>query len=130
MGNVFLPWLLYSILSAVMSFHIHFKSPKWAYMFAVLCLATVVGTAWLAFSSIMKSGRGDQDKGRKSGTWYVFLFVAMSLAWVLGMLIGIQNFRHNLQPFYEIAVLNRYPAVDPNQIEGQQVMDGGRVIFM
>jgi hypothetical protein len=128
--NLYLPWLLYSAVSAVMSFHIHFKYPKVAYLIAVLCLAAVLATAFPAFRSISRSGTIDQGRDRKNGTWYVFLFVAASLAWVLGMIVGVQNFRNNLQPFYEIAVLNRYPAVDPNRIKGQQIMDGGRVIFL
>jgi len=62
-------------------------------------------------------------------TWAIFLFLAMLLAWTLGLQSGNYSYSLYLRPFYDIDGLNTYPQVDPSKFRGSQLMDAGRIVF-
>lgn len=58
------------------------------------------------------------------------LLTVMSLvAWLLGFLMGGDNFHTNMRPFYDVSRLNTYPTVDASKYGGQQLMDAGQILF-
>merc|ERR1719440_1823541 len=60
----------------------------------------------------------------------MMLLAVMALtAWVLGFLLGGNNFHVNMQPFYDLKRLIVYPSVDPSKYGGQQLMDAGQIQF-
>lgn len=120
--GLFLPWLLFTGLFACRSFEFHFLHPTWCLTVECLCLAVVLGVGAVAW-------RDRQEKGKVTCR-YVPLFLAMAIAWVLAMVLGHLNFNSYLHPFYELQSLNSYPGVDPSQVKGKQVMDGGIVHFV
>jgi hypothetical protein len=56
------------------------------------------------------------------------IFYMCALAWILGIVLGCDNFTRNTQPFYDMSGLNYAPSVNPSQ-SGQAYMDVGRMIF-
>jgi len=123
--NLFLPWILFSSLYAVLSFSIHYHSPQVANIICVFggVIVLIAGIlALVAWSK--KASMQDRDP-----SWYIFCFVALLIAWILGMIFGSLNFTYNMQPYYDVLNLSSYPSVNPAKEKGQQLMDGGRVYF-
>eukprot|EP00746_Dinoflagellata_sp_MGD_P164053 gnl/MRDRNA2_/MRDRNA2_92470_c0_seq1.p1 gnl/MRDRNA2_/MRDRNA2_92470_c0~~gnl/MRDRNA2_/MRDRNA2_92470_c0_seq1.p1 ORF type:complete len:314 (+),score=41.08 gnl/MRDRNA2_/MRDRNA2_92470_c0_seq1:105-1046(+) len=124
--NLFLPWLLFSSEYAVMSFSIHYHSPQLANMYCifggvVVLISGLLG--WVAFNKKVKNIEN------RDPTWYIYGFVALLIAWILGMVFGSINFTYHMQPYYDVLNLSSYPSVNPAREKGQQLMDGGRVYF-
>eukprot|EP00419_Tripos_fusus_P035338 CAMPEP_0172783390 /NCGR_PEP_ID=MMETSP1074-20121228/204413_1 /TAXON_ID=2916 /ORGANISM="Ceratium fusus, Strain PA161109" /LENGTH=320 /DNA_ID=CAMNT_0013620379 /DNA_START=76 /DNA_END=1038 /DNA_ORIENTATION=+ len=121
---LFVPCIIFTAVFAVMSFEVHWKTPRVAFAICGFVFFVVLATGYLAVDS-MHSGVQDGV-----GTnWYTFTFLSGFLAWSLGMTAGGANFARNMQPFYDVYNLNSYPAVDPTQVRGQQLMDAGRMVF-
>jgi len=59
-----------------------------------------------------------------------FVFVTCVIAWVAGFALGDYNFHQNVESYYDITSLNKYPAIDPSVYHGQQFMDGGQFEFV
>jgi hypothetical protein len=124
--NIFLPWALFAIIYAVMSFSLHYQHP-WIVNFILACGAVLVllscGLAYRAWKK-KKDGFSEREP-----TWFMFAAIALAVALVLAVVFGDMNFWYNMQPFYDIENLNTYPSVDPSKDKGQQLMDAGRVYF-
>lgn len=124
--TIFLPWLLFTGLFACLSFKLHFLYPSLSTAVAWLTFALVVGVGALAWRDRPRTSRGEEDIVPRR---HVPLFVAMAIAWILAMVLGNLNYRSYIHPFYQLQSLNTYPNVDPSQVEGKQVMDGGIIHF-
>lgn len=118
---LFVPWLLFCIMYAVMSFSLHYESKPLTYLCVLLGFVFVAITAKLAYEAATKE---DSD-----ARWFIFLAVTCFIAWAMGVVLGDVNYFYNLEPYYEVSQLNTYPNVDPANTPGQQVMDAGRVTF-
>jgi len=123
--SLFLPWALFSVVFAVMSFSLHYQQPMFAYLIVGLCFAVVI---WSGFHAAGEARKKNAGAG-KEPTWYIFIFLALLLAWGCGFVFGDVNFFTNLQPFYDVTNLNTYTRIDPSKFRGQQLMDAGRVVF-
>lgn len=121
-----LPWVLYCLMYAVMSFRIHYMRPWLCYVCVGCGFVTVLVTAGLAARTAMKKLQPDQDR---APNWFIFLFLTMLIAWIAGIVLGDLNFWTNLQPYYDYTNLNEYTGVNPAQMTGQQLMDAGRIDF-
>lgn len=119
---LFVPWIIFATVFAAMSFSLHYKSAQVALSFCGLIFFAVMVIGYLAVDS-MRNGYAD------GANWYTFTFLSGFLAWSLGITAGAANFSRNMQPFYDVSNLNSYPAVDPSQVKGQQLMDAGRMVF-
>jgi len=123
--GLFVPWIIFATVFAVMSFSLHYKSAQAALSLCGLVFFAVLAIGYLVIDSMRSNGAADGV-----GTnWYIFIFLSGFLAWSLGITVGGANFARNLQPYYDVANLNSYPAVDPSQVKGQQLMDAGRMVF-
>lgn len=90
-----------------------------AALFLVLILGALASIAW---------GK-EAWYGTHPLTWFSFLFATSSMAWVLGIFVGWQNYQTNLAEYYFITNLKVYDSLDPVSAKGQQLMDVGRVTF-
>lgn len=133
--SLFLPFFLFTFLSALMSFSVHFWQP-------VLCNTIVAGSfvfvLFFMYSAFTKWKRRTADDARwrdggtdalKSKSWSLFLACWCLLAWVAAFLVGGTNYSRNMLPYFEVTNLNAYPSVDPAAFKGQQLMDMGQVAF-
>jgi len=121
--GLFFPWLVYSIIFAVLSFYYHYKFAYIVYAVVGIVLMIVVLTGAVALEACKGIG------GTAEPHWYIFIFATSMLAWVVGVTCGDYNFYYNMQPYYDVVSLNMYDGVDPSRVQGVELMDAGRIIF-
>lgn len=119
------PWLIFTTVFAIMSFELYYNSPQTALLLVGLAFVVVAVLGYLAVDS-MRSGGNSSGIG---ANWYIFIFLTSFLAWSIGIAVGNANFTSNMQPYYDVAAMNSYPAVDPATMNGHQLMDAGRMAF-
>jgi len=124
--SLFVPWLMFTLLSALFSFQTHYSSPGLCYVGAGFAILVVFGFGLCGFVAVRARAAGDSSR---EPTWLVFIFVTSFVAWVLALMLGNNNFWHNMQPFFDVLNLSTYPSVNTAQTRGQQLMDAGRIIF-
>jgi hypothetical protein len=124
---LWVPWALFCIIYAVMSFSIHYKSKPMTYLIVLLGFVFV---AMLGKKAVDDKMEGDNPDTHRDPNWSVFLAAACFIAWAAGIALGDLNYFYNLEPYYDVSQLNSYPKVDPSTTPGQQVMDAGRVEFV
>jgi hypothetical protein len=124
--NIFMPWALFSIIFAVMSFSLHYQHPWLVYFLLAFGMVLVLIACALAFRAWKKKRDGFSDR---EPTWFMFAAISLAIALCLAVVFGDMNYWYNMQPFYDIENLNTYPSVDPSRDKGQQLMDAGRVYF-
>jgi len=124
--NLFLPWILFSSMFAILSFSLHYHSPQLTNILSVVGGVVVLIAAFLAIRAWSQKQTTLQNR---DPTWFIFGFIALLIAWILGMIFGSLNFTYNMQPYYDVLNLSSYPSVNPAKEKGQQLMDGGRVYF-
>jgi len=117
---LFVPWILFSILYAVVTFSIHYSNP-------ILCWG-IVALGVLIVTSV--GGVAYQKAQESQANWFFFLFVCCALAVSSGPMLGDINFWTNMQPYYDLETLNTYDSVNPSKSRGEQMMDAGKVTFV
>lgn len=122
---IFLPWVIFCVMYALMSFSIHYNSKSVCYLLVFLCLGLVAVLMKTALDS-SKDPMADPS----TSTWSTIIAACCALGWLCGVTAGDINFFHNMEPYYDGANLNSYPNVDPSQMPGQQVMDAGQMYFV
>lgn len=126
LGAIFGPWLMFASVNAAMTFSLHYKQPTYAYGIVILGFLVVAGSfIWAAF---YQQRRHLKDP-RFEPSWHTFFFATLLVSWLAGLLCGDVTYSQYMQPYYDTLNLNIYPNIDPSLMRGQQVMDGGRVIF-
>lgn len=123
---LFVPWLLFCFMFWLTSFKQFYRYPAVCFVVAFLALVFVVWLGLKAYEAVKKSSEGDP---LYEPTWYIFLFLSCLFAWGLGIYAGYHNFYYRMESYYGLDNLGNYENVDPSVIPGQQLMDGGRVVF-
>jgi len=118
--NIFFPFFMFASLYCSMSFKFHYKNPLlcWLMVFAYLVVA--------GFVCLYAQRARKRDREPR---WLWFTAGAVLFATLSATVFGNMNYRLNLLPYYEIDSLNTYPAVNPAQVYGQELMDAGRIYF-
>lgn len=129
MQSIFLPWLQFALLTAALGFEIHYRRPWFVYMFCGIGFAVVAVVGFLALDASMKRRSGSSRGVERDATWFAFLFVTMAIAWLAAILLGDYIYHSRVLPAFDVQNLNSYVDVDPASMMGEQVMDGGRVLF-
>jgi len=125
LANIFLPCLVFTLIYAILSFHIHYRHQKVGTLIGFVGTVLVLWVFYLGYQAHQKSKEGYNV----DPSWYYFCAIALLLAIVLGMVAGDLNFWYHMQPVYDIENLNVYPSVNPAKERGGQLMDGGRMYF-
>jgi len=122
----FLPWCLFLVLFALLSFSPHFTNPGFCH-FVILCgLLALVNAATSAYGVARKKREGTSEQ---EPTWHVCLTISLLVALIGGVVCGDSNFRYNMQPYYDFENLSVYPNVSAAAMTGDQFMDFGRLQF-
>lgn len=124
--NIFVPWIMFTIISSVMTFSFRYHYPGWAWFICILFLLVVILCGTSALWAWLKGRHGDVSQR----TWMIFLFCAMAVAWVAAVISSCVNFDTNTSVFYDLSQLNTYPQVDASLDHGQQLMDASRFFFV
>jgi len=118
--NIFLPWFLFTSLYGIITFKFHYNYPTLTWLIMLAGFIPALLTAYLATEAKVR----DRDP-----SWYSFSTLALFIAPCLAMVFGDMNFWYNMQPYYDVELLNTYPSVNPATDKGAQMMDAGRVYF-
>lgn len=124
--SLFLPWILFTLLYADVSFRLHYKLHAVCWAFVGLGAGLVAYIGFKAVENVLLMHHG--HPGYKP-TWLMFLFLTSLVAVAVGPSMGNSNYWDNMQPYYSLQNLNDYSSVDPTRMRGQQMMDAGRVQF-
>jgi len=125
--SLFVPWILFTLLFADVSFRLHFKLPALCWGLVALGICTALGFGTCAALNISQMLQRSADY---QPTWFIFLSMTSLAAVVLGTALGSTNFHQNMQPYYNLKNLNEYTFADPTRMRGEQMMDAGRVDFL
>merc|ERR1719201_2441322 len=85
---LFAPWLTFCAVFAITSFKFHYNSVWGSWMVVGLFAILTFGIGVSAFGQIKAKMKEDP----KEPSWYVFLFVTMVVAVILGAMFGNMNF--------------------------------------
>jgi len=122
---ILVPWGLFSVVYAALSFSIHFNQPT---LCSAIILGALVAVLVAAAFALTASGRWFANAEREPN-WLVFLFASMLLALIGAYVLGSENYAQNMQKYYNIMNLNNYTDVSPASVHGEQVMDAGLIEF-
>lgn len=131
--SLFLPWIVFCLISAMLSFSMHYRAAAVCYIIevlAVVILGLIVVVSLYRMCQRWMSEDAEAQQGRQEGDWTCFLATTCLVAVILGIVFGNLQFWHNMQPFYDVQSLNSYPAVDVTRMRGQELMDAGQVTFV
>jgi len=121
---LFLPWLLYCAIFALMSSSANFYRPYLCYALLAIAALGVLALGWTPLKILL--GRAPTTSGTN---WYGFFFVTMAIALVLGAVFGNLNFSTTMIKYYEYENLDIFTEASPLFSKGEQLMDAGRVMF-
>jgi len=124
---LFIPWITFCLVNAVTSFSLLFSRPLlcWSIVGVFCLIALSLGAG--AYVSIR--AKLNQNESHEP-TWFVFLFITMAIAVILGAVLGNMNFWSFMQRYYDYSDLNDYSSVNVATTRGAQLMDGARVNFV
>mmetsp|Transcript_68299 Transcript_68299/g.193485 ORF Transcript_68299/g.193485 Transcript_68299/m.193485 type:complete len:339 (+) Transcript_68299:71-1087(+) len=123
---LFLPWILFVIVFALLSFSAHYNQPGLVYTIVVLIGLAILIQGRLA---LYFQEQGSIGMAVRGASWAVFLFVSFLIAFCLAVVLGCLNYRANTWSIYQLVSLNDYQGVDPSRMRGEQLMDAGIVNF-
>jgi len=124
--GLFVPWLLFCFVYAVLSFAIHYTQPIVTFALVTLAFLVGVGVPSLLAANAMKRKLSDPAY---EPSWYIFLAGACFIAFIIAVLAGQSNYAANMKKYYSLQNLSRYKDVDTNLYLGQQLMDAGSIEF-
>jgi len=126
--NVLVPWLVFCVVFALVSFSVHYNSPATCWGCIALVFFLSVGTSGLLFQ--MARVRQERETADEyEPMWYGFVCITCLLAIVLGIILGFHNYDLRMDKVYSFSNLATYRDVDPASYVGQQLVDAGRVQF-
>lgn len=124
--NLFLPWILFCAVFAVMSSTLHFEWPRLAYS---ILGAGVVADVIAIVLALRNRKRVEGGVTVKEPSWFLFAAVALTLALISAFVFGDMNYFYNTMIFHDLENLNTYPDIDPSKHKGEEIMDAGRIFF-
>jgi len=111
--NLLLPPIVFTYSMTLLTFGYHFRHPRGVW------LASLLGILPVAFAARFGGGGGLQKLS----------IVLFALAWAGGVIAGELNYWHFTQPFFFLESLKTYSNIDPLDVDGNRLMDAGRVHF-
>lgn len=120
-----MPWLLFCLIFAVMSF-LRGKKPSICWATVGVCSALVLIFAGTAASVLYNK---ITYLHVREPTWVVFLAISLIAAVCMAVLLGCINFPVYLKPYLDLDGLAHYYAVDPSISTSVELADAGRVEF-
>lgn len=130
-ASLFVSWLvpaiLFSSVSCLQSFEMHYDNPSGC---KTLCVAILAPVLLLGHSALQAWRSKLAGVGAGDPLWATFLFLTCVLAWCVAMIFGNKNFVQNMVPYRDVMSLATYDSVSPADYRGQQLMDAGRINFV
>jgi len=122
--GIFVPWIAFSLIHAMLSFYVHEVSPPLCYAVQAIVCSILGLLTILALLRMLK-----RWKSKSESDWFLFLCSTTLLAVVIAMVFGNREFAASGQLFHDVKQLNTYTDVDVSLARGQEMMDAGEVNF-
>jgi len=129
--SLLLPWLVFLLSFWTTSFYMHYAAPICTF----ILLALFCGLPWHFHGRAQKARRG----GHEDVFYHSYLAITLTVAIVVGAIVGDCNFWFYTQPVYENEYMAKYYDVDPSSkalwsgeaqaVRGKQYQDAGVVYF-
>jgi len=127
--NLFVPWIIFCGVFAMLSFDMHYKKPATCRSVTIIITVAVVLAGLLDIVYMLwKRRRG--EAGFANASWVLFLCMCSLVAVGIAVTLGSQNYWENSGLYYDVMAMNNYNDVDPSRMRGQEIMDAGRVLFI
>lgn len=120
---VVLPWTTFAVCFGLLSSSMRFNQPE--IVWTIVAIGFIV-TAFCGYS--FWRACTDKDPAREPNTIFI-LFPMMVAAWVGALVLGSINFSFVTNYAQQMLGLNRYQQVDPQHLQGNQMLDAGVVFF-
>lgn len=121
--SLFSPWILFSVLLGALTFT-YPNRDICNIITAVGALVVFMCGCLVYYTKVQKAYSPEYE-----ASWFVFLFITLCLAWILGVILGSTNYSGNYLKYQRMTHLAKFTSVDPSRIRGQQIMDAGIVTF-
>lgn len=125
--SFFAPIIVFAVVTAVLSFSIHYSDPGVTWFVVILLAIVIVAFCGLAISTLRQRLNGNVNR---EPFWYLYLSAMLIIAWGFGIFIGEINWWNNTLPYNDLHTLSAHLKVDVNVMPGQQHMDVGRIRFV
>lgn len=141
--SLFVPWVIFCAVLALLSFGSHYHLPI---VTAMIATTVVVGlgalwsiTAWqrcvkgrnqLLGNPIDFAVQIAHQTPDQSGDWWFFMLTTALISAIVAVILGNNIFSQHTQPYYDLSNLSVYTGVNPATVHGQELMDAGQVNYM
>jgi len=119
-GNIFVPWGIFILLLAVMSFSMMYKSPGIGHTITALCIIFWLVTLLVALN---------RRKSDPEPSWFSYFSLSVGVGVFAALLIGMNIFNKYSLPYQLIKDLKVIGHLDASKEHGQNVMDAGVLYF-
>jgi hypothetical protein len=139
--SLFVPWLVFCAVSALLSFRFHFRSPTLCHM--VLGLSgSILAIVWLMAivpnvrpatqhgGNTIETAAIDAQQLCPQGEWRLFILTTCLASMIIAVVFGMWNFSSHTESYYNLKTLSVYTHVNPATIRGHEIMDAGQVMFV
>lgn len=120
-----IPWIMFCLMLGLLSFPIHFENGGLINILVVVSLVMIILVGLWTY--VEKEARRQHPFTNPS--WFPFIFVSLSLAWILGVILGSVNYMVLLKPYMQTMTMNTYNNINPLLMRGEQLQDAGIVSF-
>lgn len=125
--NLLLPWGLFTVVFAAMSFSVHYEHASITYGIIGVALLGILLSGFYVFE--LRVRKHYYSEADRAPSWIVFLFVTLAVSLVTALILGDWNYKVNTKPYYDMNNLGKYTDIDATRMRGQQLMDAGIVDF-
>eukprot|EP00927_Polykrikos_kofoidii_P074869 TRINITY_DN7091_c0_g1_i3.p1 TRINITY_DN7091_c0_g1~~TRINITY_DN7091_c0_g1_i3.p1 ORF type:complete len:329 (+),score=41.85 TRINITY_DN7091_c0_g1_i3:110-1096(+) len=123
--SVMIPWSLFASMSWGLGFTFRYVYPTTCSVFVVFAALCTLVCLFLALEARRRQGR----EAEHNPSWLMFVFLSMTVAFVLALILGNVIFYSYTVPHRKILEMNLYTDVRVDQFNGLQSMDAGRIVF-
>jgi len=114
------PPLVFTYVSSMLSFGLHFRFPRFVWLFVLVGLAPVL-LAQLFLRQAIRRGL--------STRWHKLLIALCAVALLAGAVFAERNYWILFHPFFVLESMKTYTNIDPSEVTGTRLMDAGQVHF-
>eukprot|EP00927_Polykrikos_kofoidii_P074867 TRINITY_DN7091_c0_g1_i1.p1 TRINITY_DN7091_c0_g1~~TRINITY_DN7091_c0_g1_i1.p1 ORF type:complete len:363 (+),score=42.80 TRINITY_DN7091_c0_g1_i1:104-1090(+) len=123
--SVVIPWSLFTFMSWCLGFTFRYVYPTTCSVFVVFAALFTIAFLFLALEARRRQGR----EAEHNPSWLMFVFLSMTVAFVLASILGNVIFHLYTVPYHTILEMNLYTDVRVDLFNGLQGMDAGRIVF-
>jgi hypothetical protein len=127
--GLFVPWLVFCLIFAMLSFHMHFQYADVCQVISIVVGVSLVGGIVFSLFTMLRQRLSEGGYGDREPSVGLFVCTTALVAFIVATYLGDHNYRTTMVQTYDLLSLNTYEGVDPALMRGQGLMDAGQVRF-